>query len=159
MADFLESYAAEEDRRAKVVRWALIAVGVFFLLWVIDWGLSAYGTYNFRDIRQQYTAWKFFRYLKNGQYDEAYRMWGCDAAHPCRDYPKEKFLEDWGPKGRYGDLSKMETRAIRHCKTGIIHSLTIGEETVDLWVESKDLVLSFAPWPVCNPRWQAPANP
>jgi hypothetical protein len=32
-------------------------------------------------------------------------------------------------------------------------------DTLNLWVESKDLTLSFAPWPVCNPRWQAPPSP
>lgn len=160
MADFLEGYAAQESRREKVVRWVLISIAALAVLWVIDWGLSLYGTYNLRDIRQQYTSWKFFRLLKKGNYDEAYRMWGCDPANPCRDYSKDKFLEDWGPKSRFGDLSKMETKAVRHCKTGIIHSVAIGpEETVDLWVESRDLTLSFAPWPVCNPRWQAPSTP
>jgi hypothetical protein len=157
MADFLEGYAERNVRRDKAVRWVLTGIAAFAALWVIDLGLAMYGTYNFRDIRQQYTSWKFFRHLKHGRYQDAYRMWGCDPANPCRDYSMEKFLEDWGPKSRFRDLSKVETAAVRHCKTGIIHSLSLGpEDQVDLWVESRDLTISFAPWPVCDPRWQAP---
>jgi hypothetical protein len=160
MADFLEGYGAGDERRERIMRWALITIGVLALVWLVDWCLTLYGTYNLRDIRAQYVSWKFFRHLKNQEYDKAYRMWGCDEAHPCRDYTREKFMEDWGPKGRYADLSKMETKAVRHCGRGIIHSITLGpDNSVDLWVEHRDLVLSFAPWPVCNPRWQAPATP
>ena len=63
-----------------------------------------------------------------------------------------------GPQPR--DLSKKHVHAVWHCQTGIIEVMDFGAgNTLNLWVESKDLTLSFAPWPVCNPRLQAPTLP
>jgi hypothetical protein len=43
----------------------------------------------------------------------------------------------------------------KYCGHGVIVTLVFGkdEETL-LWVESKDLTLGFAPWPVCNPMYK-----
>jgi hypothetical protein len=50
-------------------------------------------------------------------------------------------------------------KAVRHCKAAIIEVIDFGAgDTVNLYVDSKDLTLSFAPWPVCNPRMQMPAH-
>lgn len=159
MSEFLSQYGTADRAREKAMRWALIAIGVLVALWVVDWVLTTYGTYNLRDIREQWQAHKYFQLLSEKQYEAAYRLWGCTPDKPCRDYPLNKFMEDWGPKGQVPDVSKRSVHAVRHCKTGIIQVIDFGAgDPVNLWVESKDLTLSFAPFPTCNPRIQVP-NP
>ena len=160
MSEFLSQYGAADETREKLVRWALIVVAVLAGLWVVDWVLTTYGTYNLRDVREQWQAHKYFRLLSEKQYEAAYRMWGCTPDKPCRDYAFNKFMDDWGPKSPAANPSKRNVHAVRHCKTGIIEVMDFGAgEPLNLWVESKDLTLSFAPWPVCNPRMQLPASP
>lgn len=160
MSDFLSQYGAADHTREKVVRWILIVIAAVAVLWVVDWTLTTYGTFNIRDVREQWRAHRFFHLLGEKQYEVAYGLWGCDTAKPCRDYSFPKFMEDWGPKSPAADLSKKHVNAVRHCKTGVIEVIDFGAgDTLNLWVESKDLTLSFAPWPVCNPRLQAPTSP
>ena len=160
MSDFLEQYSTTDQTRDKVVRWILIVIAAVAAVWAIDWVLTTYGTYNLRDVREQWQAHKFFSLLAGKQYEAAYKLWGCDVSQPCRDYNYQKFMEDWGPKSPAANLSKRNVHAVRHCKTGIIQVMDFGaDDTVNLFVESRTLVVGFAPWPVCNPRWQAPASP
>ena len=160
MGDFLSQYSAGDQTRDKVVRWILIVIAAVAVVWAIDWVLTTYGTFNLRDVREQWRAHSFFSLLSDKQYEAAYKMWGCDVSAPCRDYNFQKFMEDWGPKSPAADPSKRHVNAVRHCKTGIIQVINFGSgDAVNLWVESKDMTLSFAPWPVCNPRWQPPASP
>lgn len=42
-------------------------------------------------------ASNFFSLLRENKLEDAYRIWGCDPAQPCRDYNLAKFKEDWGP--------------------------------------------------------------
>jgi hypothetical protein len=159
VADLFSQYEAGEESREKVVRWVLIVIAAVALLWAVDWVLTTYGTFNMRDMREQYRAHHFFRLLSEKQYQAAYRLWGCDPAKPCRDYSLQKFMEDWGPQSPAADVSKEHVHAVRHCKTGIIEVIDFGGDPLNLWVESKDLTLSFAPWPVCTPHWQPPPSP
>lgn len=160
MSDYLAQYGSTGQTREKIVRWILITLAVAAVLWVIDWGLTLYGTYNLRDVREQWRAHQFFSLLSQKQYDAAYRLWGCEPAKPCRDYSFQKFMEDWGPRGVVPDISGRKTTAVRHCKGGIIEVLDFGGsgDPVNLYVDSKDFTLSFAPWPVCNPRMQVPTH-
>ena len=81
------------------------------------------------------------------------------AANPCRDYPLDKFLEDWGPKGPHGNIGAMKIIKTQHCKAGIIRTFEWGpKDTIPLWVNRGDLVLSYAPWPVCDFTFQMPAK-
>jgi hypothetical protein len=86
-------------------------------------------------------------------------MWGYTPAHPCRDYSYQKFMEDWGPGSPAANLAARKVVNVRHCGSGLIEVIEFGSgDPVNLYVGASDLQLSFAPWPVCNPRWQAP-NP
>lgn len=159
MSEYLSQYGTSGQTREKIVRWILIVLAAAAVLWVLDWGLTLYGTYNLRDAREQLRARQFFSLLSEKQYDAAYRLWGCEPAKPCRDYSLQRFMEDWGPKGTVPDASRRKTSAVRHCKGGIIEVLDVGAgDPINLYVDSKDLTLSFAPWPVCNMRMQAPAR-
>jgi len=158
VSDYLSQYGTSGQTREKVVRWILITLAVAAVVWVVDWGLTVYGTYNLRDVREEWRARHFFGLLREKQYDEAYRLWGCEPAKPCRDYSFQKFMEDWGPKGVVPDASVRKTHAVRHCKAGIIEVLDFGTgDPINLYVDSKDFTLSFAPWPVCDPRMKVPS--
>ena len=150
MAGYLESYGAGEERRGKTIRWIILSVLVLAAV-----GIAGY--FQFRNYREKKQIGVFFKHLKQQDYKAAYEMWGCSDAHPCPQYAFDKFLEDWGPKSPHGDIASAKLAKTKSCDTGIIQFVEFpGQEEVQLWVERRDKVLGFAPWPVCNPRMQVP---
>lgn len=158
MAEFLESFDTKVSAREKFVKFFFVLVALILLGAGIDWVLAKLGKPNLSDIREQWQARSFFADLQAKRFEEAYRRWGCDPAKPCRDYRFEKFLEDWGPQSRYGDPSRVQVEVIRHCDSGIIQTVNFGppDSTVHLFISKQDRVVSFSPWPVCNPRIPVP---
>jgi hypothetical protein len=155
VAEFLDGYGHADAKRERIVKRIMISVVVAAILGGAGW-------FFFRDFPEQQQVRRFFSLLEKQDYDGAYRLWGCDPANPCRDYTKEKFLEDWGPKGVYMRKGGLEIAQKRSCENGIIQYVVYGEDEEDivhLYVQRSDLAISFAPWPVCNPRWQAPSTP
>lgn len=150
MGGFFEGYGVKEARRERIVKWIVLG-GVALAV------IAGLGYFRFRDWREERQARHFFELLKRKDFQAAYRLWGCDPAKPCRDYNMDRFLEDWGPQaGR--DPGTMQYGEKQSCDGGIIQDVRFGrDDTVSLWVNRGDLILSFAPWPVCNPRWVAPA--
>ena len=153
MSEFLEGYGVADAKRERRWKWIVGSVLAVLLVGFSGWLL-------FRDYREERAAKQFFDLLRQKDYDNAYRMWGCDPATPCRDYSMANFMEDWGPTGVHGQIDKLKFGKKKSCDTGIIQFLEYGpDDTVNLWVERSNLTLSFAPWPVCEPRWQAPSPP
>ncbi len=147
---FLDGYGQGDARRERIRNRILIALASIFVV-----GLAGY--FLFRDYREKQQAKHFFELVKTKQYPAAYALWGCTEEKPCRDYNYEKFLSDWGPNN---DPSTLEVTKSQHCRNGIIQTVRFGKgETVPLWVNRGDLQLSFAPWPVCDFRFQMPAQP
>jgi hypothetical protein len=150
MAGYLEGYGAGEERREKTIRWIILSV---VLLAVI----AIAGYYQFRNYREEKQIGAFLELLKRQDYKAAYALWGCTDAHPCPQYALEKFLEDWGPKSPHANIAAAKLAKTKSCDTGIIQFIEFpGNDEVQLWVERRDKVLGFAPWPVCNPRMQVP---
>jgi hypothetical protein len=152
MASYLEEYGAGEERREKIIKRVLLVV---LLLAVISG--SAYLFFrNYFEIRR---ANHFFALVRSHNYRSAYTLW-CPPSKPCPGYSFDRFLEDWGPKGVYGDLSTMRVVKTRGCADGVIIQIDLGKggEDVYLWVSRQDKLLGFAPWPVCNPSRLLP-NP
>jgi hypothetical protein len=146
MSTYLDDYGSSEGRRAKLRNRILGAVVVLALA-------SGGAYYFFRNYKEEQQARLFISHLRNKQYEQAYRTWGCTGSKPCRDYSFEKFLEDWGPQSAHADLSRMEVTRTRSCSHGIIQTLRFGEkDEVLLWVDRSDLTLGFAPWPICDPK-------
>lgn len=154
MAGYLERYGAGEERRERLVKRTVLtalivvaAAGTFYFLFR-----------NFRETRQ---AKRFFEYLRAKDYQSAYRLWGCDRpdAPACRDYPFDKFMEDWGPKSPHADLSALDIKKVRGCSTGVILTTDFGKGNEELlWVDRQSRVIGFAPWPVCNPVYRPPSG-
>jgi len=150
MGSYLEGYGAGEEERARLIKRLLALAGVF--------GILALGGYFlFRDYREKRQADHFIELLRARQYEAAYALWGCSKEKPCPDYNFDKFLEDWGPQSPHADLGKMKIARTQHCASGIIRTLEWSpSDKVPLWVNRGDLQLSFAPWPVCDFRFQMP---
>jgi hypothetical protein len=55
----------------------------------------------FRNWSEERQLRGFLEALKAKDYEKSYAMWGCTKEKPCAEYTYEKFLEDWGPEGRY----------------------------------------------------------
>jgi len=155
MSGYLEGYGAGEDQRERIIKRVVLAVVSVAVLGAVAWFL-------FRNYREEKQVAAFLELLRNKDYQAAYGLWGCSETTPCREYPFDKFLEDWGPKSQHADLSAMRPPATiyalsrRSCRGGIIKTLEFPQDKVLLWVERKDLTLGYAPWPVCNPRIPAP---
>ena len=148
MGGFLEGYGAGEERRSKIL-WRIVlgALAVVILATGLYFVLRGHG--------HKKVVAAFLDSLRRQDFQGAYQMWGCSPAHPCRDYSFERFLEDWGPKSPRSNAAAVSLKQTKYCGHGLIAFLDDGkgEETL-LWVESKDMTLGFAPWPVCNPMYK-----
>ena len=154
MSGYLEHYGAGDEKREK--RRRNIVLSVLGLL-VVSGALYL----AFRNYREEKQLTIFFDLLKQQNYKAAYEMWGCTDKNPCRDYAFERFQEDWGPKSKHTNLGAMKTVKTKSCSSGIIQIVDFGGgDEVNLWVNRKDRVIGFSPWPVCNPRMPgaAPAS-
>lgn len=150
MAGYLEGYGAGEASREKTIRWIILSVVLLAIAAVA-------GYFQFRNYREEKQIGIFLEQLKRQDYKAAYALWGCTDAHPCPQYAFNKFLEDWGPKSPHANIASAKLAKTKSCDTGIIQFVEFpGQDDVQLWVERRDKVLGFAPWPLCNPRMQVP---
>src|SRR5947209_19515441 len=90
MAGYLEQYGVGDERRAKIIKLAVVAVLVVLMLG----GLVYLFFHNYAEERE---ARRFFELLRSHDYKGAYSLWGCTDAKPCREYPMPEFMKDWGP--------------------------------------------------------------
>lgn len=146
MSGFLDpTYGVNEARRARRIKltvlWSLsvlIVAGVLF--------------FTFRNWRQERVVKQFFTLLKQQDYQDAYKLWGCTQETPCKYYPPEKFNEDWGPAGQYKDAANAKVDNEDVCGSGVIFTVDIPRiEPFGLWVERSTDIIGFAPngWARC----------
>lgn len=142
MPGYLEDYGVTDAKREK--RTKLIVVSLLSIL-VVSGTLYAL----FRDYREESTVKRFLEAVQKQDFPAAYAYWGCSKDAPCRDYPYEKFLEDWGPKGENTALVPAGIHESERCGTGFLAALHSGNQDVALWVERSTGVLGYAPWINC----------
>ncbi len=142
MAGYLDSYGVSDAKRERGVKRVVIAAVAVVLL-------SLAGYFFLHDFQEKRQISKFLDLLKDKKYEDAYRLWGCDPAKPCRDYNLQKFLEDWGPKSAHADITVASIRRTRSCDGGVIQILQFPKEEVLLYVDRKDRNLSFSPFEYC----------
>ena len=150
MASYLEEYGAAEEQRAQRVR--LIKNSAIVLGSVLVVALIFYGIFKNRSEERQ--AKTFVSLLQAHDYPGAYKLWGCSDAHPCPDYPFNKFLEDWGDKSAHADQSTAHIGLSQSCGSGVVIRLDYkgSQEPVALEVERSTKIISFAPWAECPGR-------
>ena len=110
-------------------------------------GASAY--WFLKNWREERQAKRFFELLARQDYKTAYALWGCTDQAPCRDYPLDAFLKDWGPQSGRGNPAGFHVVKSRSCGSGVILTVETGKEEERLWVERKNLTLGFSPLPGC----------
>jgi hypothetical protein len=86
----------------------------------------------------------FFQLLAAHDYKPAYALWGCTDATPCRDYPFQSFMRDWGPEA--APVTGAEVLDGETCGSGVIVTADAGKAgEKKLWVEKQTQILSFLP--------------
>ncbi|HEY1339975.1 MAG TPA: hypothetical protein VGF59_20825 [Bryobacteraceae bacterium] len=146
MPGYLDQYGVGEERREKIVKTIVIAVVALAVLG----GVLFFIFHNYAEERQ---AKRFVESLEARDYKGAYALWGCTDEHPCRDYPFDKFMSDWGPQGQHADLSGFRISRSRSCGSGVILTVDFSKGPEEkLWVERKDHVIGYSPFPGCPAR-------
>src|SRR5256885_2154960 len=112
MADYLADYGVKDQKREK--RNKLIVRTVIGL--VVVGGLFWYFAKTFREER---LVKHFISLLDSKDYKGAYAMWGCTDQSPCRDYPFDRFMEDWGPKSPYANAGDISTTLAESCGNSV----------------------------------------
>jgi hypothetical protein len=143
MAGYLDAYGADDERRSHIIKRIVIA-----LLAVVVIAISAY--LFLENYREKQVIKRFLAEVNAGQYEAAYRSWGCSDAHPCPEYSYQKFLEDWGPKPQRSDW---KISGVDGCPTGVVVTVSSpGADAQPLWVQRSDKSIMFSPWPECQGR-------
>lgn len=141
MASYLDSYGVADQRREKNIKRvvigaaAVVVVGLALFLFLRTWS-------------EERVAHRFLDAVQANDPVKAYEIWGCGT--PCRDYPFQKFLEDWGPKGvfRNGKYTIVDV-----CGEAVILTLEVpNAEPVGIWVNRANHSMSYAPWARCPGR-------
>jgi hypothetical protein len=144
MAGYLDHYGAGEERRENIIKKALIGLGIALVVGCVL-------LYIFYNVRQERVVNQFFSRLAAHDYKGAYALWGCTDAKPCPGYSFATFMEDWGPAK--GDPTKFKIARSKACGSGVILTVDFGNDREILWVERKNLLMSFSPFPGCpNPK-------
>ena len=137
--DYLGGYAERGLVAERIVKAALLALAAAALLGAIYYVF-------FRNWREELQARRFFGLLQEQEYENAYSLWGCSVAEPCRYYPFEEFLEDWGPEAPYGSLDSFSIGRSFTLATGVRLRYSInGREGPPLWIDRDPYRISFAP--------------
>jgi hypothetical protein len=140
---YLDRYGEGEEKREKFWKRTLL-IGFVIVVALAGSFLM------FRNIRQERRVKLLLEHLRKQDYRSAYALWGCTESTPCRDYPFESFLQDWGPQSpRAAAIPSYRITRSRSCGSGVVLTLDGGGLREFLWVENRNLVVSFSPYPGC----------
>jgi len=149
MGSYLEAYGSHEALRAKRAR--AIKLGTAGVLLAALLGLVLF--FTFRNFREENQVKTFLQLLRDQQYQDAYRMWGCTEVHPCPNYPFTAFRDDWEPGSAHTDAASASVGNVESCGSGVLIQVNYAQsKPVALWVERGSNIISFSPWPECPGR-------
>jgi hypothetical protein len=142
MPGYMEGYGAGDEVRNRWIQ-RVVFIGLPAVL------VAVAGFLYFRTWREERVIARFMEALQHQQIEAAYALW-CPPEAPCRNYPLEKFREDWAPGGVYGDAQRIEFGAVDYCGQGVVfETLYPNQQPFGLWVERATGRISFAPWRRC----------
>jgi|SRR5579871_4774670 len=142
MAGYLDHYGAGEERREKIIKRLVLTAVVLVIVAGVLYFL-------FKNYRQERQVNRFFAFLVAQNYQEAYGLWGCTPAKPCRDYPFTEFMKDWGPQSEHANAKAYHITKTRSCGSGVIVTVGAPNQEDKLWVQREDLTIGFSPLPGC----------
>ncbi len=144
MAGYLDQYGEGDERRSRIIKTTITAA---LAVLILGGGLYWY----FQDYSQEREVKQFFSLLAKRNYPGAYQLWGCSDARPCRDYPEQAFMGDWGPQAIRNPEAAHIT-SVESCGSGVIIKAEVGGELRTLWVERDTATLGFSPMDICPGR-------
>ena len=137
--EYLGGYASKGwlgGRILQVVLWTVVAAAAVGPVYYVF----------FRNWREELQAKRFLELVREREYEGAYTLWGCTEEAPCRYYPFDEFLEDWGPESPLGQVSQYSLRRSYTQPNGVIVRYTVnGIERAPIFVERDPPRISFAP--------------
>lgn len=146
MHDYLSAYGQKDEQREKLIKRILIGALIAIVV-----GTAGY--FYFRTWSEERAANAFIDKLRAKDYKAAYAMWGCTDATPCKYYSFEKFLEDWGPQGVYGDPVSAKVDDAEPCGDVVFVKVKFAKgDPPPLTVSNSNGVIGFAPWAECPGR-------
>ncbi|HXJ38675.1 MAG TPA: hypothetical protein VNH18_05325 [Bryobacteraceae bacterium] len=143
---YLDQYGeGEEQRNRFIIRLILtvvIAVVSVSFLW-----------YILKNHHQEGVVKSFLGAVRQGDYQAAYKIWGCTDQKPCSGYEYPKFLGDWrtgGDAATSPDLSVLALTDSETCNNGVLLTVNVNRSRVEkLWVDKSQDSISYSPYPIC----------
>lgn len=146
MPGYLDQYGAGEEQRTRTIIRSILAVLFIAVVSVLGW-------YLFKNHHQESVLKTFIEALRKGDYQAAYRAWGCTSEKACSGYSFNKFMEDWGSSGPTGSAPDPAVLGItdsESCNAGVLLTVAVNHTRQEkLWIEKSNDAISFAPYPVC----------
>lgn len=143
MSGYLDQYGSGEEERNRIVArsfGALIALAI----------AGSLGWYVFQFHHEEGVVKAFVGAVRKGDYETAYRAWGCTEQKPCRGYSKKSFLEDWGPGEAGPDPAVFGLVADEACNNAVLFTLAVNAKRQEkLWVNQGSDEIGFAPYANC----------
>ena len=143
---YLDEYGAGDEMRERRVKHLILAgLGLLLLVFV--------AFLVFHNRAEKALVEQFGALLVKKDHKAAYQLWGCSDDKPCREYPFQRFMEDWGPGSPHGEITSYRVVRAGACGSGVIVTLEVGGKRWEkLWVERSDNTIGFSPWPRCPKR-------
>jgi hypothetical protein len=151
MPGYLDQYGAGEEKRNSIIKRALITTLIVTVVGSLTWYLT-------KNHHQEGVVKSFLQAVKQGNLQDAYRIWGCTAAKPCTGYAFDKFSGDWGPVKAGApvnddgppDLSLLHISDSESCNNGVLLTVDVNSKRSEkLWVDKASDDINFAPYPIC----------
>src|ERR1700728_2748216 len=121
MPGYLDQYGVGEEQRNRVIIRSVLAAVLIVVLTSLGW-------YLLKNHHQEGIVKTFLADVRRGDYQAAYRDWGCMTANACSDYTFDKSSEDWGAKAKDGapapavlGISDSES-----CGTGVLLTVDVN---------------------------------
>lgn len=145
---YMENFGVADARREKrFLRVVLMVVGAA-LLGTLFW-------YYYRTFFEERAVHQFLDNLAARDYKAAHAQFGCTDATPCRDYDFTKFMEDWGDKSPYADVSGVKITLAEPCGNMIWIAIKHpNQKELGLAVDPETRIITYAPEARCPGVWR-----
>lgn len=157
---YLDQYGAGEDQRNKIIFRTIIIVLTVIVVGSFSW-------YILKNHHQESVVKDFLAAVRKGDYQGAYRAWGCGTPSDCSGYDFNSFMSDWGPNAKSTAQPALDFRPdpgvlgltdSESCNNGVLLTVEVNQSrTEKLWVNKNSGsaavrnpdAISFAPYPIC----------
>jgi hypothetical protein len=115
---------------------------VLLLLILVVMTVAGFLSYQFWNWREERVVSRFLTTLKQGNFQEAYKLW-----QPAPSYAYGDFLHDWGEQGDYGKIRKFEILDSEARGKSVVVTVRINDVNppLDLIVNPTTMGLAYAP--------------